>query len=176
MAAGGRRKPLEAAGAGLCTALAEVHPSQVEIAGGKAQLCGAELLVTAEQRLWNAWFIGDAFRLRQCLINLVDNACKASRRGEGLVQVSIHTCLSSEDAKPPATSDDAAAGGAAPEPPALPGGRARHSLSVNAAHSATRLVEFSVQDSGCGIPREKQSLLFQPFSQVREHPHPCSMR
>ena len=52
--------------------VADLASELVDIAGGKSVLCGAELLVTVEPALWSAWLIGDAFRMRQCLINLVD--------------------------------------------------------------------------------------------------------
>ena len=57
--------------------LATLASEVVDICGGRAVLGGVELLVTLEPALYGSWLVGDAFRLRQCLINLADNACKA---------------------------------------------------------------------------------------------------
>ena len=45
--------------------LAWFAPTQVDIVGGRATLAGAELVVTVQSHLHEAWFVGDAFRLRQ---------------------------------------------------------------------------------------------------------------
>lgn len=45
----------------------------VDIVGGRAALAGVELLVTVDPDLHGAWLMGDAFRLRQIIINIADN-------------------------------------------------------------------------------------------------------
>lgn len=69
--------------------------------------------------------IGDSFRIRQILINLVNNAMKFTNRGEVYIDVELQN----------ASGDD--------------------------LHIA-----FHVHDTGIGIPEDKLSRLFKPFSQV----------
>jgi protein-histidine pros-kinase len=69
--------------------------------------------------------VGDPQRLRQVLVNLVENAIKFTSAGEVLVGVSVDW------------RDDGAF-----------------------------CLSFAVQDTGIGIPIEKQRLIFQPFSQA----------
>ncbi|EGV16794.1 response regulator [Thiocapsa marina] len=79
---------------------------------------------------------GDAGRLRQILVNLVDNAIKFTPSGE--VEVRVEVC-------PQAAG--AGSGNAVPAPDAV-------------------LLGFSVRDTGIGIPADKLGLLFASFSQV----------
>jgi signal transduction histidine kinase/DNA-binding response OmpR family regulator len=74
------------------------------------------------------WILGDISRLRQVLVNLVNNAVKFTPGGR--IDLSVR-----------------------PLPGApVPTGRL--------------LLEFTVQDTGIGIPREEFGRLFQPFSQL----------
>jgi signal transduction histidine kinase/CheY-like chemotaxis protein/streptogramin lyase len=70
--------------------------------------------------------IGDSLRLKQVLINLVNNAVKFTEKGEVFLKVSLSKQL----------NDD------------------------------KLLIEFSVKDTGIGIPANKVNDLFKPFSQV----------
>ncbi|WCT56844.1 PAS domain S-box protein [Paenibacillus kyungheensis] len=79
------------------------------------------------------WFVGDAGRIRQVLVNLVGNAIKFTDTGSITVQVRP---LEREEGQS-ATCEDT-------------------------------WLEFSVKDTGIGIPVHQQSQLFQPFSQL--HP------
>lgn len=80
--------------------------------------------------------VSDAGRVRQVLMNLVDNAIKFTETGSVIIEVRVtdHAC-------------DVAPGEACP-----PG-------------VAFDYVCFSVTDTGAGIPPEKKALLFQEFSQ-----------
>lgn len=69
--------------------------------------------------------IGDGFRLRQILINLVSNAMKFTKQGE------VHL-----------------------------------SVKQQAAEGDMVSILFEIRDTGMGIPEEKLSKLFKPFSQV----------
>lgn len=69
---------------------------------------------------------GDSLRLKQVLINLINNALKFTEKGEVYLQVRLSKIL--EDQK--------------------------------------LLIEFSVKDTGIGIPADKLNDLFKPFSQV----------
>ena len=72
-------------------------------------------------------YIGDAHRLRQVLMNLVNNAVKFTSQGSVTLSVS---------------------------------------LSNNESDSVSDLLHFKVQDTGCGIPRDKFDRLFKAFTQV----------
>ncbi len=85
-----------------------------------------------------AWIMGDAVRLRQVVVNLVNNAIKFTLRG----QVSL-------EVRP------AAAPGPAASPP-----------DAGLPADAARVLEFAVRDTGIGIPPGKHGRLFKPFSQV----------
>ncbi len=80
--------------------------------------------------------VGDLGRLRQVVINLVGNAIKFTERGEVTVTVSL-----AEDEP-----------GAAVATTAVPGGSLR--------------LHFCVADTGIGIPREKQGMVFEAFTQA----------
>ena len=80
--------------------------------------------------------IGDAGRLRQILLNLVGNAIKFTEQGEVVVRV------------------EADVEGASTEPdPSLSGKK------------PSKVLHFSISDTGIGIPREKQAKIFQAFEQ-----------
>ena len=76
--------------------------------------------------------LGDPVRLRQCLVNLCDNAAKFSKDT---------------------------------------GGQALLSVEVEEGAFGELLVLAQVWDNGDGIPKDKQPLLFVPFSQVHTHTH-----
>ncbi|MFS2034926.1 response regulator [Polaromonas sp. CT11-55] len=97
-----------------------------DIGAPRAREKGLELLVDMGDEL-PTWVRGDVTRLRQVLLNFVNNAVKFTERGQ--VIVSAHVL---EDATPER------------------GG----------------LIEFRVKDSGIGIPLDRQSALFQSFTQV----------
>lgn len=68
--------------------------------------------------------VGDPNRLRQVVLNLVDNAIKFTERGEVIVQVSLRK-LTAEDAR----------------------------------------LQFTVTDTGIGVPSEKKLRIFAPYDQ-----------
>ena len=69
----------------------------------------------------SGWFIGDALRLRQIMINLINNALKFTEKGHVLMQVR-------------------------PEE-----GQTFH---------------FMIEDTGIGIPKDRQTSIFEPFTQA----------
>ena len=75
--------------------------------------------------------IGDAGRIRQILLNLVNNAIKFTPQGE------VEVVLRLEDS----TVEERAPG-------------------------SDLLLHFTVRDTGIGIPLDKQTIIFQPFSQA----------
>jgi signal transduction histidine kinase/CheY-like chemotaxis protein len=101
-----------------------------DIAAPRAREKGIELIVDVPDQGAGGpppAILGDVTRLRQILINLVNNAVKFTERGA----VSVHTRL--------AERPDA---------------------------DGRLLLEFSVQDTGIGIPPERVGALFQAFTQV----------
>lgn len=66
----------------------------------------------------------DLVRLRQCLVNLINNAIKFTERGHVYLGVSLIT----DNGQP--------------------------------------FIRFAIEDTGIGIPREKQNIIFESFSQV----------
>ncbi|MEA5391824.1 ATP-binding protein [Cyanobium gracile UHCC 0139] len=80
--------------------------------------------------------VTDAIRLRQILLNLIDNAIKFTEAGSVVVSVEA--------------GDLAARAGAGPNPP----------------QQETTLLEFAVADTGVGIAADQLERLFQPFSQL----------
>ena len=113
----------------------------------QAQQKGLELLLFIQPDVPQT-VRGDPARLRQILVNLLGNAFKFTDEGE------IILSLSKEHAGPGGIQDTAA--------PAQTGSDA---LQPKQGPSSEVLV-FSIQDTGIGIPRNKQALLFQSFSQV----------
>ena len=77
--------------------------------------------------------VGDITRLRQVLVNLLNNAVKFTQEGEVFTEVTlVSTSPTQKDDSPPTECE----------------------------------IQFSVRDTGIGIPPEKMSRLFMPFSQV----------
>jgi signal transduction histidine kinase/CheY-like chemotaxis protein len=97
-----------------------------DIAAPRAREKGLELLADMGDHV-PIWVRGDVTRLRQVLLNYINNAIKFTERGQVVVSANLL-----QDFKP--------------------------------GHSA--LLEFRVKDTGIGIPLERQSALFQSFTQV----------
>jgi signal transduction histidine kinase len=95
-------------------------------------------------------FYGDSFRMRQCIVNLADNAIKFSKDLGGEVLVKVYMGASTKEK---ASFKDHADAGAAEEVQDRKKG-----LRVN--------LTIEVIDNGTGIDPEKHFLLFKPFSQV----------
>jgi signal transduction histidine kinase/CheY-like chemotaxis protein/HPt (histidine-containing phosphotransfer) domain-containing protein len=101
-----------------------------DIAAPRAREKGIELIVDVPDAAAGgppAAVLGDVTRLRQVIINLVNNAVKFTEKGE----VSVHARL----AAPPDDQGEA-------------------------------LLEFSIQDTGIGIPADRVGALFEAFTQV----------
>jgi PAS domain S-box-containing protein len=104
--------------------------SALELAAASASGKGLELAYLFDQGLPSA-VVGDASRLRQILINLLNNAIKFTDTGEVVLSVDGKALESGEE-------------------------------EVGRWHR----LHFAVRDSGIGIPKDRQSRLFESFSQV----------
>jgi PAS domain S-box-containing protein len=105
--------------------------------------------------------VGDVTRLRQILLNLLSNAVKFTEAGEVTVSVSAHKLGKSE--KEIRSDGQGDAGNALTNLYASP------RLALSASSSVfPRLyeVQFTVKDTGIGIPPNQMDRLFKPFSQV----------
>ena len=107
--------------------LAQCVEEALDIFALQAASKGIELAYAIEPTV-PPWITGDITRLRQILVNLVNNAVKFTSRGSITLEVGLR-------GKP------AAAGGPV-------------------------LLEFTVADTGIGIPPDRLGALFKPFSQV----------
>ena len=123
---------------------------------------------------FNTAFVGDFFRLRQCCVNLVDNAVKYSTGVVGrdaLVELVVTVSDEPRNA-PPAKAP----------PRAKRAVSRRNSSDASAeeedddsadffdfAHPRRARITFEVRDNGVGIPAAKQHALFVPFCQPAEH-------
>ncbi|MEX2044669.1 MAG: ATP-binding protein [Opitutus sp.] len=103
----------------------------------QASAKGIELVYTISPDV-PSWIVGDITRLRQVLVNLVNNAVKFTPRG--MISIEVH--LATGEAAP--TDIDPGAG--------------------SAPRGIT--LEFAVRDTGIGIPPERLDRLFKVFSQV----------
>ncbi|MCT7994564.1 ATP-binding protein [Laspinema olomoucense] len=110
----------------LSTCIEEV----VYLLAAPAHQKGLELAVWIDPKV-PQHLIGDAARLRQILLNLINNGIKFTDHGEVVVQVN--------QSMKPESSD---------------------------ARGQEVWLRFTVQDTGIGIPSDRQDKLFQSFSQV----------
>jgi PAS domain S-box-containing protein len=116
--------------------LRECVESALDLIAPKAAEQGLELAYLMDEQA-PATIIGDVTRLRQILINLLNNAVKFTERGEVVVRVA------SEEMVELLTADS----------------EGRDAEPVYELH-------FAVRDTGIGIPPERMDRLFQSFSQV----------
>mmetsp|Transcript_9685 Transcript_9685/g.35929 ORF Transcript_9685/g.35929 Transcript_9685/m.35929 type:complete len:417 (-) Transcript_9685:2085-3335(-) len=124
---------------------------QVTDISQKASLRGVELLMLINQpEHFNTKFIGDFFRLRQCCINLVDNAIKFSSNVDGR------------------TADAKQGGGNVKDARTA---LVQFTVDIRPVPDKpnTSQLSFEVKDNGVGIPADKKHALFVPFCQPADH-------
>ena len=109
--------------------LVETIEGSVDLVAQKAAEKGIELACRIDADVPPA-LIGDAVRLKQILMNLLNNAVKFTERGE--VVLGVSTLLPDASSRP----------------------------------GETTLLNFTVRDTGIGIPEDRMDRLFKSFSQV----------
>lgn len=122
------------------------------VSAGRLAARNQKLVV--DMRTQHDWFMGDALRLSQVLINLVGNAVKYSDDG-GTITVTIE--------------ERAAIGGAgalAPGRGAVDVDAQATGVGVQASNTRTASVYFAVTDRGVGIAEEDIERIFAKFEQV----------
>jgi len=127
----------------------DVMDELVDIIGSRVNTRKVDFAVEYEPSLMDAGarhvFVGDSFRVRQCLANLCDNAIKFSKDVSGEVLVKVFT-----------TAKAAFNEGQEEE---MPSEDSETKKKVN--------LVMEIVDNGVGIDPEKHFLLFKPFSQVQ---------
>jgi signal transduction histidine kinase/DNA-binding response OmpR family regulator len=115
--------------------LRECVEEAVDLLATAAAEKGLELTYLVDEQVPTAIF-GDETRLRQIMINLLDNAVKFTEEGEVVVRVRSSK-YDAEDGE----------------------------LDIS-PHTSHSLLHFSVRDTGIGIPPDRRDRLFKSFSQI----------
>ncbi len=109
----------------------------IDLVVPRANEKGIELIYLIESQV-PAWIIGDVTRLRQVLVNLLNNAVKFTATGEVVLNVGLCELLAEQTGESP----------------------------DNSRSQETCTLKFAVKDTGIGIPPDRLDRLFKPFSQV----------
>jgi signal transduction histidine kinase/DNA-binding NarL/FixJ family response regulator len=103
------------------------------------------------------WVKADETRLRQILLNLLDNAIKFTEAGQVTLRVAGRQQQSEQGSQ--GAEEQGGDFSPAPRPPGLPADPAR-------LPSTLYRLRFEVEDTGIGIPPDQLERIFQPFEQA----------
>lgn len=133
------------------------------VSAGKLAARNQKLVV--DMRMRHDWFMGDALRLDQVLINLVGNAVKYSDDGSTITVTIEERAADGEVASEQPVGREAVGAGAAGP---LPEGREAAGAGAQTTRSGaqTASVYFAVTDEGVGIAEEDIERIFGKFEQV----------
>lgn len=120
--------------------------SALDLFTSQAAIAGLELTCLIDPQVPSI-LIGDSNRLRQILINLLGNAIKFTEAGEVVVLVTAKPVVPTSQDSPIKASEQVVGDG-------IEGGEGVYEI------------QFSVRDTGIGIPGDRMHRLFKPFSQV----------
>ena len=133
------------------------------VSAGRLAARNQKLVV--DMRMRHDWFMGDALRLDQVLINLVGNAVKYSDDGSTITVTIEERAADGEVASEQPVGREAVGAGAAGT---LPEGREAAGAGAQTTRSGaqTASVYFAVTDEGVGIAEEDIERIFGKFEQV----------
>ncbi len=126
--------------------LRDVVESALDLVAPRAVEKGIDIAYILEDNVPPA-VLGDVTRLRQILINLLGNSVKFTEKGEVVVSVSLQDASRS---RVPVSS--------------VPESRGARKRGTGKRDTLT--LEFTVRDTGIGIPGDQMGRLFQSFSQA----------
>ncbi|MEQ8539080.1 MAG: PAS domain S-box protein [Coleofasciculus sp. D1-CHI-01] len=112
--------------------------------------------------------VGDITRLRQILVNLLSNAVKFTEQGEVVVSVMSRALSGEVSGVGAGLTDNILPQTDKLTKPAL-GEAPRQEIKAYPSridNQETYELQFTVRDTGIGIPRDRMNRLFKPFSQV----------
>ena len=127
----------------------ECVESAVGLVAGQAAAKGLELGCWIDPHV-PAGIAGDETRLRQIVLNLLNNAVKFTEKGEVVLTVNL----------------DTETGGGGDAERGRYEDREKVSTSPRLPVPAPHVLHFTVRDTGLGIPADRMDRLFQSFSQV----------